>query len=371
MNKWQLTRYLFDAKKCVDSLWFIDVCIDLIKHIDIKKKVDDLRRHFYISLRIVIDKSITGKKEKKTLSDSDSIIKQILYEADKNQAHKDDNYIPKEFNSISEIVEHMKLQLFHVAKTCSSSLPKEFNIVFMPHDEELSRLAFNITPEREEELLRIMHPCYSETPEGDSTGDPMPIINDTEELNRKESTNNHAVIFKGGLGDFEGVQNRQDSCILINASFGTNMWVNYDSEKMEELIKKFIDKPSIYYIGHDLFNMMKMFEELKIINSRKDIELTLDNYEFYLEVSISKFNFQYKDVIVVKPATSKLLFYDVSIKYSYQINHSPSGQPNDLGYTIHEGVIKLNIGGNGTSGKLSASGTAPKILSITGRVKVE
>ncbi|MDY0211237.1 MAG: hypothetical protein RBQ91_07545 [Acholeplasma sp.] len=371
MNKWQLARYLFDAKKCVDSIWFIDVCIDFIKHIDLKKKVDDLRRHFYISLRIVIDKSITGKKEKKALSDSDSIINEILYEADKNQAHKDDNYIPKEFSSISEIVEHMKIQLLHVAKICSSSLPKEFNIAFMPHDKELSRLAFNITPELEEELLRIMHPHHGETPEGNPIGDPMPVINDTEELNRKESTNNHAVIIKGGLGDFEGVQNRQDSCILINASFGTQMWVNYDNEKMKELIQKFIAKPTIYYIGYDLFNMMKIFEELENFNPRKGIQLTLDNYEFYLKVSISKFNFQKEDVIVVESAADRLLFYGASIKYSYRINHSRSGQPNDLGYTIHKDVIKLNIGGNGTTGKLSASGTSPKILSITGWVKVD
>jgi len=371
MNKWQLTRYLFDAKKSVDSIWFIDVCFELIKHIDIKKRVDDLRRHFYISLRIVIDKSVTGKKEKKTLSDSDSIIKEILYETDKNQAHKDDNYIQKEFGSITEMVKHMKLQLLHVAKVCSSSLPKEFNIVFMPHDKELSRLAFNITPEREEELLRTMHPHYGETPEGNPIGDPMPVINDTEELNLKESTNNHAVIIKGGLGDFEGVQNRQDSCILMNASFGTKMWMSYDNEKMEELIQKFITKPSIYFIGYDLFNMIKVFEELENYNPKKGIELTLDNYEFYLNVSISKYNFQKDDVIVVESANIKLLFYDASIKYSYQINHTPSGQTNDLGYTIHEGVIKLNIGGNGTTGKLSASGTSPKILSITGKVKLD
>ena len=41
MNKWETTRYLIDAKKCVDSIVYISENEKQLHYIDLRKKVAD------------------------------------------------------------------------------------------------------------------------------------------------------------------------------------------------------------------------------------------------------------------------------------------------------------------------------------------
>lgn len=37
-SKWELTRYLIDAKKNVDSMWFIADNMEILKYLNLRKK---------------------------------------------------------------------------------------------------------------------------------------------------------------------------------------------------------------------------------------------------------------------------------------------------------------------------------------------
>lgn len=62
MNKWELTRYLIDAKKCVDSVLFIAAYGDELRYIDLRKKISELRSEFSIKCCVVIDKHLERVK---------------------------------------------------------------------------------------------------------------------------------------------------------------------------------------------------------------------------------------------------------------------------------------------------------------------
>ena len=104
MNKWELSRYLIDAKKSVDSILFINEHIKKIANLDIRGRVASLRRDFYINCCVVLDKSFP--KDKKKICE-DEVISSIYYERDKNGAHKDENYNPKEYNSFLAMADDM------------------------------------------------------------------------------------------------------------------------------------------------------------------------------------------------------------------------------------------------------------------------
>ena len=49
LNKWELARYLIDAKKSVDSIIFIEDNKPALLNIGIKNEIDHLRQEFYIN----------------------------------------------------------------------------------------------------------------------------------------------------------------------------------------------------------------------------------------------------------------------------------------------------------------------------------
>lgn len=49
MNKWELTRYLIDAKKCVDNIMFISLNIKSLINLSVRDIVDNRLRKFYIN----------------------------------------------------------------------------------------------------------------------------------------------------------------------------------------------------------------------------------------------------------------------------------------------------------------------------------
>ena len=55
MNKWELTRYLIDAKKCVDNIMFISLNIKSLINLSVRDIVDNRLRKFYINLKVVYD----------------------------------------------------------------------------------------------------------------------------------------------------------------------------------------------------------------------------------------------------------------------------------------------------------------------------
>ncbi|MCR5586108.1 MAG: hypothetical protein K6F77_01070 [Lachnospiraceae bacterium] len=65
-NKWETARYLIDAKKCIDSLWYIAENADQLKFINLRKKTNELLVEFYIKCCVVIDEylTVTGSKKK-------------------------------------------------------------------------------------------------------------------------------------------------------------------------------------------------------------------------------------------------------------------------------------------------------------------
>jgi hypothetical protein len=146
MNKWEFTRYLIDAKKCVDSILYMSENGDQLRYIDLRKKVADKRRDFYISCCIVLDNHITNTGlKKRDLCNEDEIVQAMYYERDKNSAHKDDNYKAKHYSSISEIADDMKIQLQYIRFLCADSLPTEVTLDFVSHDRELFRVLHRIT----------------------------------------------------------------------------------------------------------------------------------------------------------------------------------------------------------------------------------
>ncbi|MGF2943554.1 hypothetical protein [Enterococcus xiangfangensis] len=111
MKNWKVTRYLIDAKKCIDSMMFIEENRDSLQHVKLRKKINDLRDDFYIKCAIVIDKSIPSRKERSLLKKEDEVVERIFKERDKNSAHKDDDYTPKQYHSIIEMIEDMQAEM--------------------------------------------------------------------------------------------------------------------------------------------------------------------------------------------------------------------------------------------------------------------
>ena len=66
---------------------------------------------------------------------------------------------------------------------------------------------------------------------------------DTDDLKRlpEEERKKYCVIIENGLNSYEGLQNRQDSCIKVNLLYGQKMWMksNADALKMVQELKRY------------------------------------------------------------------------------------------------------------------------------------
>ena len=95
MDKWELTRYILDAKKSIDTMLYLSEDGEKLSMIDIREEVNEVKRKFYVNVCIVLDKCFL--KQKKEIC-KERIIASVYYERDKNYAHKDDNYNAKEYS---------------------------------------------------------------------------------------------------------------------------------------------------------------------------------------------------------------------------------------------------------------------------------
>lgn len=235
MNKWQLARYLIDAKKCIDSILFIAENIKELRNLNTRDIVDDRLRKFYINVKVLYDKSFTIH-ERKQLNKTDDVFRSTCLERDKNYAHKDEDYISPDFEYLKAIADVLTERLNHCFYLCRDSLPKEVTLDYIDYDHDLYRFIHKIDYEKEETLMKSQHPGYAET-KGVPLGEQSitkKVFYDTEDIRKIDNPDEHTVIMKSGLTIREGIQEMQDSCIRINVLFNQNIW---GSPKMEVIIK--------------------------------------------------------------------------------------------------------------------------------------
>lgn len=237
MKKWELARYLIDAKKCVDSVLYISKHGEQLQYYDLRELIDGKRNTFYINCCAIIDKTLINKKgDKRSLCASDPIVNLLYQERDKNSAHKDDDYIPQSFDKIEAIAFQMKEQIIHVRELCKEHLPKEVTLDFVPHDKALFRAVHKLLADDEEKILQKKYPLRNTVvPEGENTQS-FTILHDTLDLRSipEEARKEYCVLFSNGINLFEGVQERQDSAIRVNLLYNLNMWCSVSEENLKE-----------------------------------------------------------------------------------------------------------------------------------------
>ena len=278
MCKWENASCLIDAKKTVDSLIYISLNEKKLSNLNLQEKCENLRQKFYINACVVLDKSF--HKNKKDICEHDSIIKRIYYERDKNAAHKDKDYCPREYSSLQEEIDEKKSELTHVREVCKDILPEMITLDFVPHDKELFRLINRTNKEIEQDANMIKYPLsvfhfYQLSKEGQHVFRAF----DTEEQDREtakifgydydemiskisptktddiekiseQEKKRLEVIKINGINSYEGLQNRQDSCIKMNIEHNRNVWCPF--------YKKHFD----------------MIEELKAIGFYDELEMS-------------------------------------------------------------------------------------------------
>lgn len=236
-GKWELARYLLDAKKNVDSMWFIAENAEQLKYLNLRKKTTDIRREFFIDCCVVVDGFISSKKlSKKELCAQDAIIERVYYERDKNSAHKDDLYQERDYSSLSDIRREMEEQITHVRDVAKDCLPDNLTLDFVCHDRELFRFVHHVTADVEDEIMKKKYPLRDSLQPADG-GKTFKILNDTEELRKidAEHKSEYGVVMSNGICFNEGLQERQDACVRINALHDENMWCPINPKEMQQL----------------------------------------------------------------------------------------------------------------------------------------
>lgn len=243
MKKWELARYLIDAKKCIDSVLYIGEHAEELHYYDLKTLIDEKRNTFYINCCAVIEHTIASKTQQKHyLCENDEIVELLFRERDKNSAHKDENYIPQEFNRIAQIAGQMKTHIIHVREICKDYIPKELTLDFVSHDKALFRAVHKLLAEDEEKILDKKHPLRNTTMQTNEEYKSINVLNDTIDLRKisEEKRKEYGVVLKEGIDFQEGIQECQDFCIRLNLLFGEKTWCTVNEKevkRMNELTK--------------------------------------------------------------------------------------------------------------------------------------
>lgn len=234
MLKWELAKYLIDAKMDIDTILFIKSYHNKLSNIDLKRKVDSIQMDFYIKLCVILDNTIC-KKNKKQICVENKIIKDIYYERDKDKAQKDSEYIKKTYSSFNEIINKMKLEISTVKELSNEYLPKNITLDYVPHDKELFRLIFGINKEKEEKINKDK---YVKNDVENFNLIKKNIFSDIEDIKYIPENMKHeyAVIVENGINVFEGIQNRQYACIKMNVLHTLNCWCKFNKKNIEKWI---------------------------------------------------------------------------------------------------------------------------------------
>lgn len=232
MSKWEIARYFIDAKKCIDTIWFIAKNIDNL-NIDIRKHVTDCRDKFYINASVVVDKEVTYTGNKKAITSISSAIKTLFDYRNQHAAHKDDGFVDANFESLMDIVNDCKHILAEVKNVCVHVLPTEVTLDYVCYDRDLFRMLHNITKKKEDLIKQKKYPGYLKQMNMPATEFVYKkIFYDTEDIHVVDDKSNYCTVCEDGLTWDEGLQNRQDFCIKSNVLYGTNMWIHPNEKQV-------------------------------------------------------------------------------------------------------------------------------------------
>ena len=244
MTKWELARYIIDAKKCVDSILYISDNINSICNLDIRHLVKLRKNEFYLNLSFVLDDCF---KNKKALRTENSYAKKVYYNRDKDIAHKDDNFKADTYESLHQIAKELEDILLNIVNLAKQFLPDALTIDIISYDRDLFRFKNNVTIEKEKEVNKRKHPLYNTVKI--ENGIKLNVVNDLDQLKEAKEIKKecYGVIVEDGLNHLEGLQNRQDWCIKVNVLFSENIWCSSDGAytnildqlRKEELIDEF------------------------------------------------------------------------------------------------------------------------------------
>lgn len=227
VEQWELARNLIDAKKALDSLWFISQHLqDLYSAHEL---CYDRRSRYYINACAVLDNTVCkNRNHKKQLQQSDSIVVQLFTERDKHYAHKDKDYIPSfPYASLEAEAISLQRELQHVRELCKEYLPNVITLDFVCYDGELFRRIEKINPKDEERIKQQKYPLYNAPIVGKPTFSAK-VLYDIDDLKMlsDEERKEYCVTMDAGLTFEEGLQNRQDMCIKVNVLYDENMWAS-------------------------------------------------------------------------------------------------------------------------------------------------
>lgn len=270
MNKWELAKFLIDAKKDVDSILYCSLHSKEARFVDLKNKIELKKADFYINCCVVLDDAY-GRKEKKKLCAENQLIKENYYERDKNSAHKDYDYHGRNFACLDEMVKKMEEEIIGVKDACKNHLPEQLTLDFVPHDRETFRMINGISnDEIEEKILKQKHPLYHQNNgNGKIVSENVPVLQDISQLRHmpEEAKKKYCTIVDDGINSYEGLQNRQDWMIKTNCLFGTNMWVspNLDSFKRMTRLQELGIYDQFEILHPEVLNNDKVKKELEKI----------------------------------------------------------------------------------------------------------
>lgn len=246
MKKWEVARYLIDAKKDVDTILFIDRYREKLSETDKKKAIHNSRQEFYINLTAIIDEYCKQtKQDKKVLLNSNSVLKRIKYDRNKHEAHKDEEFLPRKYGDLSDMCSDMIKEIQEVKLVCLDILPENITLDFIPFDSTLFRLVYGVTFDKEKEMKYLRFPGYvlpnDLEKSGFFTDNNLSFFEDTEDIYRLSETEKKekVVLMEFGLNMVETLQKRQDACIRMNVLMNTDTWC-YIKKKDMEVIETFL-----------------------------------------------------------------------------------------------------------------------------------
>ena len=281
-NKWENTNFLITSKRCIDSMLYISKNMPALSNLNLREKTDQLRRTFYIYLVNLLDEELKycDKTTRKNIKEKDSIINKIYHERDKKSAHYDKNYTPlKLYNSLNDEINDKKIELEYVRNYCSDILPEIITLDYVPHDRELFRIVNRVNADYENKIEKQKHP-FAELYQGDEFGgvklkpvsDELTLLQSVDDVKfiPQEQKEKYGVLLDAGINTYEGIQNRQDMCIKMNALHNTNIWCSANKKNLEQLeeIKKtgLFDEFEIPHL--ELLKDKKILEKLKRIKNK-------------------------------------------------------------------------------------------------------
>lgn len=249
---WINTQYFIEAIRCVCSLLYLWENNFVCEFIDANDFVNGKLHRFYINLCALVDihcaisksKSERGKY-KKTLKIMCPSFNWIFYERDKDAAHKDSDYIVNQNDTPDEMAAKMEQAIADVQNICGNVISPIVNVRYYAYDPLLFRYIHGITPDIEKRFDEIIyhHKSYSVN---DSS---LRVLSDTRQARTLANITNYCIVGKNGLmgQPYDMLQCRQNLCLLLNAIYETNMWVDFkdgadEKDESLNLIKKVLKK---------------------------------------------------------------------------------------------------------------------------------